>query len=415
VTKIQLAEKTSWSGYLSTRMNLAQLSITVNPNNGAVMSAYMRKNCRANKVLHDVEEARIVYNPTCTVIAAVQDCYLASSIGERWYVNITCESCTDCPNRRCVFDLTSFAEYITELKPGQAVAAVPIYSGQRRYYSVHLPESARSQILALAVSQVAGEKDTYLSHVMASPHRCPSRAPYDIDLPKPHSNSTYPSDSNLITYRFAGSKHNPVKGTWYIRVDGCADSDSHTCGDLKYSLSTTVVPRVCDTPCMNGGTCTEAFTCSCPTSEWTGPTCETPVCRRNCNSHGRCIGPDICHCNSDWTGATCDTSKATGDGGDGDGGDGNGDGGDGNTGDGNSGDGTHPNGDGKSSSDDGLSGGQIAGIVIGVLLGVLALAAIAAGGVWYLRHRRLQREQQEIDYHVLNAQPLDDLTIDVDT
>jgi len=145
---------------------------------------------------------------------------------------------------------------------------------------------------------------------------------------------------------------------------------------------------------MNGGTCTDTYTCNCPTAQWTGSTCETAVCREPCSSHGRCIAPDTCECDPDWTGAQCDTSKATGDG---------------NTGDG---DGASPSPHPTDKDDGGLSGGQIAGIVIGVLLGVLAIAALAAGGVWYYRYKRLQREQQEIDYHVLNAQPLDDLSID---
>ncbi|XP_041916071.1 fibrillin-2-like [Alosa sapidissima] len=69
-------------------------------------------------------------------------------------------------------------------------------------------------------------------------------------------------------------------------------------------------PQQCSIRCMNGGACAEDH-CQCPKG-YTGAHCGQPVCERQCQNGGRCIGPNRCACVYGFTGPQCERDYRTG-------------------------------------------------------------------------------------------------------
>ncbi|KAL2100226.1 hypothetical protein ACEWY4_004620 [Coilia grayii] len=63
-------------------------------------------------------------------------------------------------------------------------------------------------------------------------------------------------------------------------------------------------PQQCSIRCMNGGACMEDQ-CQCPKG-YTGAHCGQPVCEKQCQNGGRCIGPNRCACVYGFTGPQCE-------------------------------------------------------------------------------------------------------------
>lgn len=74
---------------------------------------------------------------------------------------------------------------------------------------------------------------------------------------------------------------------------------------------------VCNSTCLNG-VCTYPNQCTCNRG-WEGENCDIPICAQNCsglnpdnetdpNSHGRCVGPDLCECKK-WNSTIFDNRR----------------------------------------------------------------------------------------------------------
>ncbi len=68
----------------------------------------------------------------------------------------------------------------------------------------------------------------------------------------------------------------------------------------------------CSSTCLNGGTCSEETgECVCRPG-YAGEFCQEPVCHKECENGGRCIGPNRCACVYGYTGRYCEIDYRTG-------------------------------------------------------------------------------------------------------
>ena len=196
------------------------------------------------------------------------------------YLNLTCIPCPSCEDQ-CVFDLTTYgnihfpyfvfhislliitttpsATYITKLRLDAEYKNVSILPSQRRYYSFHVP-APTEDYLSLHVTQTPTDEATYMSLIALQKDRCPSISPYgtqptpyvycnantssspisEMSLTRPTS-SVY--DGSKFIHKFFFAYRGLQKGDYFIRIDGCSDSNAHRCEVMNYTLHAQVRRR----------------------------------------------------------------------------------------------------------------------------------------------------------------------------
>ncbi|KAK2713220.1 hypothetical protein QYM36_009177, partial [Artemia franciscana] len=76
--------------------------------------------------------------------------------------------------------------------------------------------------------------------------------------------------------------------------------DLNKCPNKKM---TTAMP-ICSKECQNGGKCVGQNLCACAPG-YKGKYCEKSICKLSCLNRGQCVAPNVCRCRNGWTGLTC--------------------------------------------------------------------------------------------------------------
>ena len=88
----------------------------------------------------------------------------------------------------------------------------------------------------------------------------------------------------------------------------CVEPETCTC-PANYTGNVCSEP-VCIKPCLNAGQCTAPGVCTC-TAEFTGDVCEVPICLDPCLNGGYCSAPNVCTCQDGYDGHNCGLRKCS--------------------------------------------------------------------------------------------------------
>lgn len=155
----------------------------------------------------------------------------------------------------------ALVSYVTKLRLGIEYRNISILPLQRHYYTLHVA-APTDDYLSLHVVQTPTDEATFLSLIALQKDRCPTIPPYGtsihvlffvLHVATLHSESVFNAevsitkptssirDGSSFIHKFFLADKGLRKGDFFLRIDGCSDSNAHRCEVMNYTMHAQVL------------------------------------------------------------------------------------------------------------------------------------------------------------------------------